>query len=315
MKTSKNKGWTKKQGLFVYIVCIIFFLTACVDQSQGAPENKETETLSVTQTQVSEDIVILATSMATVSICDKLNLTLAGIPDSNLSEPPKRYQNLPKIGMAMSPDMEVITAMSPDWILSPVSLISDLKPKYEAIGSKYAFLNLNSVAGMYKSIEELGEIFDRQEEAKVLIKEFEDFYNAYKEKHSEKEAPSVLILMGLPGSYVAATEHSYVGDLVKLAGGRNVYMEETKDFISVNTEDMLAKNPDIILRTAHALPDEVMEMFAKEFKTNDIWKNFNAVKAGRVYDLSYEKFGMSATFDYPEALEELDKILYGEREE
>ena len=53
-------------------------------------------------------------------------------------------------------------------------------------------------------------------------------------------------------------------------------------------------------------------MFNEDFKTNDIWKHFEAVKQGRVYDLTYELFGMSATFRYPEALEELQPMLYPE---
>ena len=78
---------------------------------------------------------------------------------------------------------------------------------------------------------------------------------------------------------------------------------------------MKTKEPDIILRAAHALPDNVVEMFDKEFKENDIWKHFDAVKEGRVYDLTYEYFGMSATFDYPKALDELQPILYPESKE
>ena len=69
---------------------------------------------------------------------------------------------------------------------------------------------------------------------------------------------------------------------------------------------------DIILRTAHALPDQVMAMFADEFATNDVWKHFRAVKEGRVYDLPYDQFGMSATFNYPDALQTLQPMLYGE---
>ena len=38
-------------------------------------------------------------------------------------------------------------------------------------------------------------------------------------------------------------------------------------------------------------------------------------RRGRVYDLTYELFGMSATFRYPEALEELQPMLYPESEE
>ena len=56
--------------------------------------------------------------------------------------------------------------------------------------------------------------------------------------------------------------------------------------------------------------EQVKIMFAEEFDTNDIWKHFSAVQNGKVYDLDNEKFGMSATFRYQEALEELQPILY-----
>ena len=121
--------------------------------------------------------------------------------------------------------------------------------------------------------------------------------------------------MGLPGSYIIATENSYVGSLVELAGGENVYAGTDQEFLTVNTEDMKTKEPDVILRAAHALPDQVVSMFKDDFETNDIWKHFDAVKDGRVYDLTYELFGMSATFRYPEALDELQPMLYPDSDE
>ena len=168
---------------------------------------------------------------------------------------------------------------------------------------------------MYRSIQELGEIFGREEEAQALVDEFTDFYNEYKEKNAGKESPKVMVLMGLPGSYIIATENSYVGSLVELAGGENVYAGTDQEFLTVNTEDMKTKEPDIILCAAHALPDQVVEMFKEDFETNDIWKHFEAVQNGQVYYLTYELFGMSATFRYPEALEELQPILYPESSE
>ena len=255
---------------------------------------------------------IIATSPATVDICKKLNMDLIGVCESNLHKTPKKYKKLPKVGMPMSPDMEKVASLKPDWILSPVSLQADLKPKYEAVGSEFAFLNLSSVAGMYRSISELGYIFGKEKEAKVLVNEFKKFYDDYSKKNEGKEKPKVMILMGLPGSYIVATENSYVGSLVEMAGGENVYAGTDQEFLTVNTEDMKTKEPDIILRTAHALPDTVVEMFKKEFKENDIWKHFDAVKNDRVYDLTYENFGMSANFRYPKALEELQPILYPE---
>ena len=255
---------------------------------------------------------IVATSPAVADICDKLELDLVGVCSSSVSTIPERYKDVTTVGTAMSPDMEIVASLNPDWILSPSSLQSDLQPKYENIGTDWAFLNLKSVQGMYRSIQELGEIFDREEQADKLVAEFKDFYDEYKTKNEGKDHPKVLILMGLPGSYIIATENSYVGSLVALAGGENVYAGSDQEFLTVNTEDMKTKEPDIILRTAHALPDQVVEMFKEDFETNDIWKHFDAVQNGRVYDLTYEYFGMSATFKYPQALDELQPILYPE---
>ena len=331
----------KKASAVLLAMTMLFSLAGCVDQSQGkksSDSGTKTESSTDTSSESAESLLkitdpkekaaveaakkkvqeldgeprIIATSPATADICDKLDLDLVGVCSSSISTIPERYQDVTTVGTAMSPDMEIVASLKPDWILSPISLQSDLQPKYENIGTDWAFLNLRSVQGMYRSIQELGEIFDREEQADALVKEFQDFYEKYKKKNEGKDHPKVLILMGLPGSYIIATEKSYVGSLVALAGGENVYTDSSQEFLTVNTEDMKTKEPDIILRAAHALPDQVVEMFNEDFKTNDIGKHFDAVKNGRVYDLTYENFGMSATFRYPKALEELQPILYPE---
>ena len=290
----------KFRTLAVSIAAVLAFsLCGCVDQH---PE----------ETSDSQELRLIATSPAVADITDKLELDLVGVCSSSISTISERYDDAKKIGKAMSPDTEIVKSLDADWILSPSSLQGDLQPKYAAIGTKSIFLNLKSVEGMYQSIDDLGELFDREEQVQALIKEYETFMSEYKEKNADKENPTVLVLMGLPGSYIVATENSYVGSLVKLAGGINVYQGETDEFLNANTEDMQKRDPDIIVRCAHALPDDVVKMFKEEFETNDIWKHFRAVEEGRVYDLSYEYFGMSAGFDYPQALEELQPILYGE---
>lgn len=284
-------------------------LCGCVDQHPE--ENSKAESGSVTN---ADDLRIAATSPAVADICDKLDIDLVGVCSSTVSTIPDRYKDATQLGTAMNPDTEILASLDLDWILSPSSLESDLQPKYAAIKTKSAFLNLKSVEGMYESIEELGEMFDRQEQAQKLVDEYTSFMNEYKNKNKGKESPKVLVLMGLPGSYIVATDNSYVGSLVKLAGGTNVYGDGGgQEFLNANTEDMETKDPDIIVRCAHALPDEVVEMFNEEFSTNDIWKHFRAVQEGKVYDLSYEYFGMSAGFDYPQALDELQPILYGDQ--
>lgn len=331
----KNRGYIIKICSVLCMVSLLF--VGCVNQH---PKEKDSSKTTAASTDIDTMIEItdpeekaaveaarakvaamntnpriIATSPATADICDKLGLDLVGVCKSTVSTIPNRYKKVKKIGTAMSPDMEIVASLSPDWILGPSSLQTDLQPKYEEIDTEYAFLNLKSVQGMYRSIQELGVIFGKEDEAQKLVDQFTKFYKSYQKKNKEKKRPKVLILMGLPGSYVIATPNSYVGSLVELAGGENVYSDSSQEFLTVNTEDMKKKEPDVILRAAHALPAQVVKMFKKDFETNDIWKHFDAVKNKRVYDLTYQRFGMSATFDYPEALKELQPLLYPENKQ
>ena len=292
-----------KKILSLCLACIMTLsVTGCVNQH---PE----ETSS---TDESGEVRLVATSPAVAQICNRLDLDLVGICQST-SELPERYDGVTTVGMAMNPDLEIIKSLDPDYILSPATLQNDLQPKYASIGVSSLFLNLKSVEGMYASIEGLGEKFGREEEAAVMLEEFDSFMTEFAEKNAGKESPKVLLLMGLPGSYIIATDNSYVGSLVKLAGGTNVYGDgDGQEFLFANTEDMKTKEPDVILRAAHGLPDEARKMFAEEFSTNDIWQHFKAVQEGRVYDLDSNLFNMSANFSYEEALKELQPMLYGE---
>ena len=292
-----------KKILSLCLACIMALsVTGCVNQH---PE----ETSS---TDESGEVRLVATSPAVAQICNRLDLDLVGICQST-SELPERYDGVTTVGMAMNPDLEIIKSLDPDYILSPATLQNDLQPKYASIGVSSLFLNLKSVEGMYASIEGLGEKFGREEEAAVMLEEFDSFMTEFAEKNAGKESPKVLVLMGLPGSYIIATDNSYVGSLVKLAGGTNVYGDgDGQEFLFANTEDMKTKEPDVILRAAHGLPDEARKMFAEEFSTNDIWQHFKAVQEGRVYDLDSNLFNMSANFSYEEALKELQPMLYGE---
>ena len=192
-RTGRNAG--RCLGIFVLAFVLFLSLGGCVDQHPEGTETSETagenagtvesmleitdpvekkavETAKAKVRYMGTEPRIIATSPATAEICDKLDLDLVGVCSSSVSSIPKRYKDVTTVGTAMSPDMEIVASLNPDWILSPVSLQSDLQPKYENIGTDWAFLNLRSVQGMYRSIQELGEIFDREEQADALVEKF-----------------------------------------------------------------------------------------------------------------------------------------------
>lgn len=195
-------------------------------------------------------------------------------------------------------------------VLSTKTLEADLKSGFEGADLEADFLDFTSIASMQTEIKNLGAKFDRIEEATKLNKDLTSDIDQVKSNVAKKKKPTVLILMGVPGSYLVVTEHAYIGDLVKLAGGENVIKDQKVEYLASNTEYLQSANPDIILRAAHGMPAEVVKMFDEEFKTNDIWKHFDAVKNNRVYDLDENLFGMTASLNAPEALKEMEKMLY-----
>ncbi len=252
---------------------------------------------------------IIATTVAVTEIMDALEIDLVAVPTS-YKDLPKRYDGLTEIGNPMNPDMEIILSLKPTEVLSVSTLKSDLDEVFSGRNINTSYLNLQTLENMQNEILALGERYDRQEQAGALIQKFEGKLEEIKLKTEGKDQPSVLILMGVPGSYLVATENSYLGDLVKRAGGKNVISGESVEFLSSNTEYLQKSNPDIILRAAHGMPEEVVAMFDKEFKENDIWKHFNAVKNDRVYDLEETLFGTTGNLAATEALDELLEMLY-----
>src|SRR5690606_29467849 len=208
---------------------------------------------------------------------------------------------------------ELVKSLKPTHVLSVTTLEYDLEKLFERVNIDASYLDFTSLDAMKEEIRKLGEMFDRQSQAEALIASYDEKISNIKAEVEGQPAPTVLILMGIPGSYLVATENSYIGDLVKQLGGNNIVTDSTVEFVASNTEYLHQGNPDVILRAAHGMPDEVIEMFDEEFRTNDIWKHFNAVKNGRVYDLPEDFFGTTGNLAADEALDLMADFLYPDR--
>lgn len=298
-----KKDW-KLNLLLLTLLSLI--LAACSSSDQT--EKKETVTDKEQVTEDSEQRIIAGT-VVIADILDKLELDAIAVPETE-KQLAKRFDGLPTIGNAMEPDMEIVKSLNPTEVLSVSTLEYDLQDKFKQLNIPVDFLNFQSVDAMLKEITSLGERYDREAQADTLVKDLQKNIEAVQRVASNKEGPRVLILLGIPGSYLVATENSYAGDLVKRAGGINVMEGKDAEYLSSNTEYLHNSNPDIILRLSHGMPDEVVKMFDEEFKTNDIWKHFEAVKNDKVYDLEEELFGTTSSLQVPQALGQLMEIFY-----
>ncbi|CKF21285.1 heme-binding lipoprotein [Streptococcus pneumoniae] len=289
----------KKIASVLMVIILLMSIAGC-----SSPKK---ETAKQVKSESKERIV--ATTVAVTEIMDALEVDLVGVPTSSKTLP-KRYKGLPEVGNPMSPDMEKVKSLKPSEVLSVTTLEYELKPVFDGVGMKANFVDLTSLKNMQNSISNLGKQYGREKQAEAVVTKLDKKVTSIQKEVKGKKEPTVLILLGVPGSYLVATEHSYIGDLVKQLGGKNIVQGEQVEYLASNTEYLKKADPDIILRAAHGMPDEVVKMFDKEFKTNDIWKHFAAVKNNRVYDLEERLFGTTGNLAAIEALDELKKMMY-----
>ena len=286
----------KKKVIALLSVTMLTFMVGC--------SSSESNESNVTNSNGEE--VVVATSVAVTEILDKLGVEVSGVPTTSY-ELPKSTKDATKVGSPMNPDLEIIKSLNPTCVVSVDTLGSDFEKQFTENNIPSMFVNLSTVDGLKETIVNLGEKFDKSEKAAEIIAELENKENELNLSKKENKK-DVLILFGAPGSVMVSTDNSYVGNLVKIAGGNNIFESESSSFIQVNMEEIIKRNPDKILIMTHAVPDEAKKTVEEEF-AKATWQQLDAIKNNKVYYLENGYFGMSANLKVIEALDKLGAIL------
>lgn len=296
---------TKFKIFLTLLIALALFVTGgCASSSYNA-----------TKKESPGGMKIVSTSVAICEILDEFGYdNVVGVPETSAALP-ERYKEKTTVGSPMNPDLEIVKSLAPDLVLSPQTLESSLAESYQNAGITSAFLDLSSVEDMYSAITSLGEYLGCEQAAKELNNRYTEYMKNYNEAVKSNE--DILLLMAFPdGFYLVATENSYVGDLVRLAGGNNVYGSDYKGdengFVNINPEDIVGKKPDRIFVFAHYAEEDAFKYMESEFETNTSWQYFDAVKKGKITYLPSEYFGMSATLSWTKSLDYLKPVMSGE---
>ena len=141
-----------------------------------------------------------------------------------------------------------------------------------------------TIESVYNDFILLGKIFEVSERAeKVVAKMKDEVKNTADKTKDIKDRPRVLI-------YDSGEGEAFVGgsglpnNLIELAGGENVYKDLGQDYATVSFEDIVQKNPEIIVVTEYysgITGDEKI----KFLKNNPALKDVDAVKNNRIYKI------------------------------
>ena len=295
-------SFKKLKKLIPLVLVSALFVTGCTSKS-GA-EVKEGE---------NKEISVVSATVSATQVLDKLDANVVGIPTTKL-EIPEKFKGLPEVGQAMNPDLEIVASLKPDIFV----MDSMFKEKVENSMKEYNldtfYFNTGTYTEFVKSIEELGKRINKEESAAKLVSELKE---VEKEATANKkgEGPTVAIIFGGSDNFMLATETSYLGDLVKTVGGKNITNnlegDKTSPYMQFSLEQILKENPDYVLRFAHGNIEETKKAFDTAFDKNPVYQDLDAYKNGKIIDLDPSVFNVSANLSIKEAIKTLGNIFYG----
>ena len=281
-------------------------MTGC--QSTGGSEKTDEAA------NVAEEKTVVAATVSGSQVLDRLDAEVVGIPTTKL-EMPERFKGLPEVGQSMSPDLEIVASLEPDVFVMDNMFRESVEESLDEYDFNTFFIKTSSYTEYLESIEELGKVINKEEEATALINEFKDIEKEISTKKGDK-SPTVAIIFGGGENFMLATETSYLGDLAKAVGVTNIASnidgEVENGYIQLSLEHILEQNPDYILRFAHGNLEETKKSFDEAFDKNPAYQELDAVKNNKVVDLDPAVFNVSANLKVKEAIKTLGDILYGE---
>jgi iron complex transport system substrate-binding protein len=128
--------------------------------------------------------------------------------------------------------------------------------------------------GIYKSIENIGDIFGNKSNAEKLVEDLKS--RVAKVEENSKSLDKVRVFVQIDKSLYTIGKDSFLTDLIAKAGGISVTKDLETGYPKISKETALALNPDVIILSDSADNDE----------PNEVFKNSAAVKNGRIYKIN-----------------------------
>ena len=108
---------------------------------------------------------------------------------------------------------------------------------------------------------------------------------------------------------MSVSDKSFVGEVIQISGGDNVFAELPRDYSRVKAEDVINADPEIIILTCPP------EFTAESIKIRKGWEVISAVKNDRIYtalDIDPDLI-IRATPRIVEGMKQLQKIINDEK--
>jgi iron complex transport system substrate-binding protein len=200
---------------------------------------------------------------------------------------PPEATRLPRVGALLDPDIERILSLRPDLIITYASQ-TDLHTQLGRAGVRSFVYRHGSLADIFSTLRQLGLALGLTTEARATATRLERELELVRTRVAGLPRPGVMLVIGRESQALRALNvsggYGFLHDLIETAGGRNVFADVPRESLSISTETILARAPEVILDLRYSDPPSP-DQLVREQNTWDVLPAVPAVRTRRVYVL------------------------------
>lgn len=267
--------------------------------------------LDATGTEITFDKAperIVSTSVSETEILFALGLgdKVVGVSDYD-NYPPEVLQKQ-KVGGVTEPNMEAILALTPDVVISGLSLKDTVVEEIRALNLKHLKTEPKNIEDVLGNIVLFGQINDKQAEAEVLVAQMREDIRKVTEAAGalKPEEKKKVYIEFSPGWTVGKGE--FMDELITLAGGINI-ASDLEGWNPINEEKVIADNPDVIIYTLNITDEKSGKKLEDLIQGRSGWDKIKAISDKQLVGLDGDLLSRPGP-RITEALKQLSEGIY-----
>ena len=235
---------------------------------------------------VPQRIVSTAPSITETLFALGLGSRVVGVTD--YCHYPPETAKIRKIGTYLQPHTETILSLKPDLLITEDSPLHS-GDQFSAMRLNVLRVRFETIDDIYASIRAIGRAAGIEPRAEQTVAAIAKDLAAVRSRVAGRQPVPLMFIVGrTPGALegmVAVGNASYMNQVMEIAGGRNVFRDAAVRYFRVSPEQIIARNPDVILDMGDMADTKGV---TEEHKRSvvELWKRMpllRAVRSGRVH--------------------------------
>jgi iron complex transport system substrate-binding protein len=213
--------------------------------------------------------------------------------------------SLPSVGGGLDPSLESLVGLGIDVVLMPGGRDAGaLGRRLEGLGIEVHIIPTNTVPELYGAIARLGGIFEVTSAADSLSERMERKIAEIAER-VEGRTPVPVMYVVASDPPITTGKGTFIDDLIRIAGGRNVFFDSELSWPSVGFESVVNRDPELLIWPRGEYSTES----AEGLKVTPGWQDVPAVRDGRVLFVDGDLFSRPGP-GFPTAVRTLAEALH-----